>query len=495
MPVSTDHHVSITENGRSGSVVYHEPAGTLSFYWEFGGADVLAIIQVDDPGGWEAGHPWIGDRRSEILGYVADEVIRQKAPNSRAEINEPTGEILLRQTGPPPLHVAPDVSFVRRFSSLKAIVGIVVLVVALIFGGVMWFGKKVLMVNTVSGVPLGELVRTETHIAALIQTTDPHLPEISGRGGNETTSISILLIPLDGSKTRLVQVVSGLSANSFGLARIIGSDGHTLWFDATGLHGVRLKDYDLIEPKDLREANPSLDPSWWEDPRGMDILDGKLHVMRIDRSAAIDVDPITYKATQVAPKPSNARFERHAVTDHLAAGFLSAPGAWIGLHSPEELEGEFKAGKWIRPVESADDAKQLRRLCKAELEASTEGEHHRIRSIAPTSDTEYLNAAFLRMDHKAEPLRLADPDGALMIYTSAPGFKGTLMIARVDTEGKIIWKVDTSIDRFKLSQILPGEKSMAFVGTRLPVPDKLSEPLVVIVDNSTGALRTISLWQ
>lgn len=495
MHASPDRHVSITGNGRSGSVIHREPAGTLSFYWEFGGADVLAILQVEDAAAWKAGHPWIGDRRAEILRFVADEVIRQKAPNSRAEINEATGEILLRQTAPAPPRVPPEVSFVRRFSSLKAIMGIVVLVVALIFGGVMWFGKKVLMVNALSGVPLGELVRTDTHIAALIQTTDPHLPEISGRGGNETTSLSILLIPLDGTKTRLVQVASGLSANSFGLARIMGSDGHTLWFDATGLYGVRLKDYDLITPKDLRKANPSLDPSWWEDPRGMDILDGKLHVMRIDRSAAIDVDPATYKATQVTPKPSNARFERHAPTDHLAAGFINMAGNWIGLHSPAELEGEFKTGKWIRPVESADDAKQLRHLCRAELEASSEGEHHRIRSIALMSDTEYLNAAFLRMDDSSEPLRLTDPDGALMIYTSAPGLKGTLIVARVDTDGKLLWTVDTGIDRFKLSQILPGEKSMAFVGTRLPVPDKLSEPLVVIVENGTGKVVAHSLWQ
>ncbi len=92
----------------------------------------------------------------------------------------------------------------------------------------------------------------------------------------------------------------------------MGSDGRTLWFDATGLYGVRLDDYALITPKDLRDANATLDPSWWEDPRGMDVMDGKLHVMRIDRTAAMDVDPATYKATAVTPKPSNARFRRHA---------------------------------------------------------------------------------------------------------------------------------------------------------------------------------------
>jgi hypothetical protein len=92
-------------------------------------------------------------------------------------------------------------------------------------------------------------------------------------------------------------------------------------------------------------------------------------------------------------------------------------------------------------------------------------------------------------------MRLRDPDGALMLFTSEPGLKGTLMIARVDNDGNILWKVDTTLDRFKLAQILPGSTSTAFVGTRLPIPDKVSEPFIVILDHDTGKLTTHSLWQ
>ncbi len=495
MPVLFDRHVDITENGRSGSITYREPDGSLAFYWEFGGADAVVIIQVSDAAIWRSPSPWIAGRHAEILRFVATEAIRQKAPSCRAEINEDKGEILLRQVGPPPVQVQPDVAFVRRLSSVKAKLGLAVLILALIFGGVMWFGKKLLTVTTVSGVPLGECVRTDQHIAVLIQTTDPHLPEITGRGGNETTSISILLIPLDGSKRRLVPVVSRLSPASYSLARIMGSDGRTLWFDATGLYGVRLDDYALITTKDLRDANRTLDPSWWEDPRGMDVMDGKLHVMRIDRTAAIDVDPVTYKATPVTPKPYNSRFERHAPSDHFAAGFMNGANSWLGLHSPAEIEGEFAPKKFLRRVVRQEDAKQMRRFHRAELDAPVDDKYHRILSMTPASDTEYLNAAFLRVEDTAEPLRLSDPDGALMVFTSEPGLQGKLMVARVDTAGNILWKVDTGVDRFKLSQILPGKDSFAFVGTRPPVPDKLSEPLLVIVENRTGAAVTHSLWQ
>ena len=97
MPDTAHRRVDITQNGPTGSVVYREPAGSLSFYWEFGGGDVVAIVQVDDRTALNTS--WIADRRADILRFVADEVIRQKAPKCRAEINETAGEILLRQVG------------------------------------------------------------------------------------------------------------------------------------------------------------------------------------------------------------------------------------------------------------------------------------------------------------------------------------------------------------------------------------------------------------
>ena len=488
--------VTIVENGRTGTVRYTEGLHTIDGYWEFGGADVVAIVSMGTREEWQRAHAWAVGQRAGILRFVADEVVRQRAPSCTAEIDEQRGEVLLRQVGAAgPSPQAKAQTFVRRYSKLKAMAGIAVLLGALIIGGVMWFGKKALSVAPASGVPLGECVRTSSHIASLIQRTDPHLPNWSGRGGNETTSISILLITLDGSGPHMVPVIGGLSSGSYSLARILGSDGRTLWVDATGLFGVRLSDHQLITPEDLRKANPSLDPAWWNDPRGIDIVDGKLHIMNADRSAAVDVDPATGKATSVAPKPSNARFERHAPTDHLAAGFITANGSWLGLHSPEELEGGFKEKSWIKPVESAEDAKRMRRLCRAELETSSEGDHFRIRSIAPIADTEFLNAAFLRMDDRSAPLRLKDPDGALMIHTDKPGLGGRLIVSRVNAQGTIIWSVDTGLDRFQLQQILPGGDVFAFVGTRPPVEGKLSEPLVVLVENNTGKMTGHSLWR
>ena len=83
----------------------------------------------------------------------------------------------------------------------------------------------------------------------------------------------------------------------------------------------------------------------------------------------------------------------------------------------------------------------------------------------------------------------------MMLYTSMPGPLGTAVVARVDDTGNLQWRVDTGIARFGLQQILPGNDVTAFVGTRPPVPDKVPEPLLVIVDHSSGKQATYSLWQ
>jgi len=83
--------VDIRQDGRSGAVVYREAAGDLSFYWEFGGGDTIAIIDIGDEAAWNAKHPWTAGRRAEILQRVSVEVLRQKAPGRRAEIDDRRG--------------------------------------------------------------------------------------------------------------------------------------------------------------------------------------------------------------------------------------------------------------------------------------------------------------------------------------------------------------------------------------------------------------------
>ncbi len=493
-----DANVTIIENGRSGTVNYQEAEGSLSFYWEFSGGDVVASVRVGTEAEWRESHPWAVVRRSAIIRYVAAEVVRQKAPSCRPEIDEATGWIHLYQGQAGAVHPSPVARpgfSMERYRAVRMKFAVGVGIVALIAGALMWFKNKVLVIDPGKGIPFGTAVRNGTHIATLIEALEPYTPSLHRDHSKDRHRLSVFMVPLDGSAPKCIPLIADLTPGAYSLGKILGSDGRTLWLDAAGIHGVDLQTYDVIRSSDLQELNPSLDPMWFEDSRGMEIIDGRLRMLAPDRSAAYTLDPTTRKVAVAEPRASNRYPFEPALTNYLAAGLYTSPTTWLGLHSPKELEGEFKVKRWIRPVEGADEAKEMRKLCKAKLDPFSDDESHRIVSITPIGDTAYLNAAFLRMDDKAEPMRASDPDGAFMIYTSAPGLKGTLVVARVDVEGRILWTTDTGIDRFKLSQILPGATTTAFVGPRLPIPDKLSEPLLVIIDHRTGKASTISLWQ
>ena len=85
---SSDWLVSITSGkGPCGGVTYHEGAATISFPWEFvSGGDSIVYIDLSFVN-W-SNYPWAIERRTEILQRVAQEVIRQKAPNCIAEFKE-----------------------------------------------------------------------------------------------------------------------------------------------------------------------------------------------------------------------------------------------------------------------------------------------------------------------------------------------------------------------------------------------------------------------
>ena len=96
MPIPNDWAVEIVTNGRSGHILYHESSNTASFFWEFGGGDVVAIVHGGPALGWNDKYPWAADRRREVLERVMEEVIRQKAPTCKADIDERSDLIYLR---------------------------------------------------------------------------------------------------------------------------------------------------------------------------------------------------------------------------------------------------------------------------------------------------------------------------------------------------------------------------------------------------------------
>lgn len=77
--------------------LYHEGNHYIKFYREFGGSDrVVAIVHVPDIREWGDKTGFSLAQRDEIIGRIAEEVIKQKAPNctysfeqNRLHIEEP----------------------------------------------------------------------------------------------------------------------------------------------------------------------------------------------------------------------------------------------------------------------------------------------------------------------------------------------------------------------------------------------------------------------
>lgn len=485
--------VDIEEKGRHGTVHYREVAGTLTFYWELGGGDVVATIHVGDEASWHQSHPWAAGRRAEILRCVADEVIRQKAPGSRAEIDGKTGWIVLR-TGtvlPPRMPEQTRASYFTRLNTLKLIAGLVVLgAVAVVLAL-----RYVFVVSSPTGTPLGLSVRTPEHIATLIQVLEPYIPSPHRNPANDRYRVGLFLYPLDGrSAGRLIPIISRRPVDEFRLARLLGCDGRTVWFRLSTIGGVNLETGKLFGPAELRAANPSLN-QMWDDPRQFSFAN-KLRLTSPDRQTVWEIDPQTLAAVPVRDEPvsTNLPFEP-GLESYLCSDARPVPTEWLGLRSAKEAAGDYRVNALLARSNRPDETREMRRFYRGTLGPEQQRGYRQILSVTALDGDEYLNAAFVRAGLNEDALRFSGPDGFLMIYTSAPGLAGTLMVTRVDTSGKLIWKVDTGISRFKLSQILPDTRFPAFIGTRPPVPNKVPEPIVVVLDAQSGAHTTSTLWK
>lgn len=380
--------------------------------------------------------------------------------------------------------------FYRAKQKLMLTVALVVAVGALVTAGIMWS----LSIRVPHGTPSGNSVRAANEIATLIQTLEAYVPSLHRDPSRDRYRLSLFLYPVDGrSPGRSIALERHLGAQEAAWAKLLGGDGRTVWFDVKGLGGVRTATGERIGPAELRAANPGLAETW-DDPRRISFAQ-RLRVTLPDRTV-LAVDPETLKAAPaVEVRAPVLRVSGPVVQDFLCSGVRPAPDEWLGLHSPGEAERDFRPGSRLGGADDAVDAKEPRRFHRGELGPELDRGRREIVSMTPLSSDEYLNAAFVRSGPDAEPLRLDGPDGFLMVFTSAPGLAGTLVVARVDADARLAWQVDTGIDRFQWSQVLPATDHVAFVGTRLALPGKVPEPILVVLDVQAGTLVTSSLWQ
>jgi hypothetical protein len=80
--------VRVEGRGRTGSVIYTEGEHTARFYWEFGGGEVVVIIDVPPPDEWDRQMTWAAGRRDATLEWIAAEVCKQVCKGCPFRIEE-----------------------------------------------------------------------------------------------------------------------------------------------------------------------------------------------------------------------------------------------------------------------------------------------------------------------------------------------------------------------------------------------------------------------
>lgn len=452
--------VAIIEEGRSGRVIYQEPGGSIAGHWEFGGGDVTAILSMGSAAEWRSQAAWALARRGEILRFIGEEVCRQRSPSSRADIDEDSGTICLRPSGAE-RPAAPSTArptgpaetaraFVTRHSRLRSRFAMFVAFAAVALAVVLWLAKSMFSIQPGPGNPIGLCVRTDRHVATWISSLEPYIPSLHRDPSKNRYTLSVLLIPLDGAEPQLVPVHRGLEPNSFSLAQILGSDGTSLWVDGHGLRRIELADLSVHEatgpePKNLLGA----------------------------------------RRASLPPRPEH----------FLARAAFLGTSEWLGLVSASEAENSYRVGGLVRRGNSLLHDNDGRRLHRALIEPFDPAPYQRIASIESLADTAYYRAGLLRQDPDGEPLVLRDPVSLLLFSESSRATGSTVVLSRVDLQGKPLWRTDTGIDHFTVEQLLPGERASIVVGTRPRQPDRVPEPILAIVDSATGALVVHSLWR
>jgi hypothetical protein len=89
--------IKIEERGRCGVITYREGPNLISFQYEFGGGDCLAIIVGPKQEHWDTTYPWAIGRQSQIFTDMSNEVIARRAKGCLAQIDLRTGVVAIIQ--------------------------------------------------------------------------------------------------------------------------------------------------------------------------------------------------------------------------------------------------------------------------------------------------------------------------------------------------------------------------------------------------------------
>ncbi len=344
-----------------------------------------------------------------------------------------------------------------------------------------------------TGTPLGPAARTSTHVFQLISTTERYLPKLHRAPGSDRFRIDLLVIPIgDPAKQETYTLLRQQQANALTpMTKILGSEGDVVWVQALDVFAVNRKTKRIAREADLRKANPALEVFLNSaKPQFTD----RFVAVSPDWSQAYEFSGETLKANPCPPPARGSWMEEQfngRIEGSLCSGGLISSNGWIAVATADDARNDFKPGFSLPRDFTASEKDRNRQLHRGT--ADTSQARPPIQTQQRIAETEYRAATFLRARPGGTILRATNPDSVFLLYRTGTELFAPLTLTRLAPDGKAVWNSATGIGR--LEQVLPGEEVIALIGERPAVPNKVSEPILVLINNGTGQTQTNSLWR
>lgn len=104
-----------------------------------------------------------------------------------------------------------------------------------------------------------------------------------------------------------------------------------------------------------------------------------------------------------------------------------------------------------------------------------------------TSGSYYLNGGFLTDKQTAKAIHLQNPSGFLLIHKTIIGENGEIIISRISTEGKEIWKLNTGVKKW-VDYKFTGNRLFLFINDNKEV-DSSDCTVFLIIDCTSGKVK------
>jgi hypothetical protein len=344
-----------------------------------------------------------------------------------------------------------------------------------------------------TGTPLGPAFRTPTHILQLMSTTERYLPTLHRAPGKDRFRIDLLVISLsDPMQQQTFTLLRQQQANALNpVTKILGTDGDVVWIQALDIFAVNLKTKRIAREVDLRKANPELALFL---PSARAEFTDRFVAVSPDWSQAYSFSADTLKATACLPPPRKSGMEalvKDRIKGSLCSGGLVSTSEWIAVATAVDAKSDFKPSFSLPRDFTAGEKDQVRQLYYGKVDIS--GSRPRIESSERLSEAEYRAATFLRAKPGGAILQTQNPDSLFLLHRTGKELFAPFTLTRLAPDGKAIWDTATGIGR--LQQVMPGADTIALIGERPPVTNKVSEPILVLINTANGTINTVSLWR